>query len=403
MRAVGVVVEHNPFHNGHAFHIAQSRKKSGADIVAAVMSGPFLQRGEPSLVSKWARAEMALSGGADLVIELPFAFAPHSAEIFARGSISILEALKCEAFCFGSEEGKIEPFLQTYHFLKENQVLFDELLKKFIKEGNSYPKAASLVFSTLSKGGQYLDLTKPNNILGYEYVKAALSNGFSIKPVTIQRIGADYHETELISGHIASATGIRKALSENGQDLSRIGDYIPLSTKEILGTYMKTYHSFHTWEHYWPLLKYKIVSSTPSQLAEIYEVEEGIEHRMQEAALSSSNFQEFMGRMKTKRYTWTRIQRILIHVLAGTPRQNRLQDGQMPQYLRLLGMTARGRNYLSEVKKSLPLPLISKLSSYHDKNILPDINAANIYAMGLKPSSQNVLIKREYEAPVMLP
>ena len=173
MKVVGVIVEYNPFHHGHAYHIKKAKEMTDADVVIAAMSGDFLQRGEPALVSKWTRTEMALLGGIDLVFELPYAFAVQKADTFANGAVSLLGAAGCDTICFGSESGTIDDFYQTYHFLNKNQALYNEGIQKYIELGNSYPKSLSLAFQELSPSDNLLDLTKPNNILGFQYVRAA--------------------------------------------------------------------------------------------------------------------------------------------------------------------------------------------------------------------------------------
>ncbi|MEC2053683.1 nucleotidyltransferase [Peribacillus psychrosaccharolyticus] len=401
MKAVGLVVEYNPFHNGHAYHVEQSRLASGADVVIAVMSGPFLQRGEPALVSKWARTEMALAAGVDLVIELPAPFASQNAEIFARGSISILEALGCSSFCFGSEDGSIDPFMEAYYFMTKQQSSYDAALRTHLSSGNSYPKAASLAYQELSNGLKLVDLSKPNNILGFEYIKTALHHSFDIIPATIKRIQADYHETQLGAQPIASATGIRKALAEKGSTISTIKQYVPETTAESLNRYIRTYGSLHTWEDYWPLLKYRLLSASSAELAEIAEMEEGIEYRLKSMVLHSTSFQDFMVKIKTKRYTWTRLQRVCVHILTGTYKETTKKLQESPSYLRILGMNDNGRDYLHQIKKHISLPLVSRLASFKEDSIHADIQASTIYTLGLKEPFQSLLLKREYESPVI--
>jgi predicted nucleotidyltransferase len=342
---------------------------------------------------------MALNGGIDLVIELPYAFATQKAEIFAKGSIALLESLGCDSFCFGSEDGKIEPFIIAHRILSENSAAFDAAIKSAMDAGNSYPASAAQAYRSIIHGDAALDLTKPNNILGKEYVSAALSNGYSIRPYTIQRVAAGYHETKLSKDPIASATGIRKAIHEH-QELHSVSSYIPQATMSGLEQYLTHYHALHDWEMYWSMLKYRILSSSLTELAGIYEVEEGIEHRMKEMANQSSSFSGFMAALKTKRYTWTRLQRMCVHILTHTFKEQVIHNDQ-PAYIRLLGMNGRGQEYLRSVKKGLPLPLISKLSSYRKQDIDMDLRAAQVYALGLPEPHQAALMKREYESPII--
>lgn len=401
MKAVGIVVEYNPFHNGHAYHLEKSKQITDCDVAIAAMSGSFLQRGEPALVSKWSRTEMALRAGVDIVIELPYPFAVQKAETFARGSIGLLEAMKCSNFSFGSENGEIEPFIRTHTFLENNKEAFGAALQLHMKAGNSYPKAASLAYSDLNPNRDALDLSKPNNILGLEYVKTAMSHSYSIVPSTFERIQAGYHDPIITANPIASATGIRKALMEGSQDISQIEKQVPESTKAELLSYLTEHQSFHNWEKYWLLLKYRIVTTSLQQLEQIYEVEEGIEYRLKKAAETSGSFAEFMAAVKTKRYTWTRIQRICVHILMNALKDDMFLLQKKPAYIRLLGLSHKGREYLQAVKKDLPLPLVSKLSAYKGREIEADVLAARVHSLALSSQSQDTLIKREYQPPVL--
>ncbi|KKK39720.1 hypothetical protein WQ57_02990 [Mesobacillus campisalis] len=396
MKAVGVVVEYNPFHNGHKYHLDQAKEQSGADIVIAVMSGNFLQRGEPALVSKWARAEMALYGGADLVFELPYAFAAQNADIFADGAISVLAAAGCESVCFGSEAGEIDSFISTLEFLANHETEFQAKIKKYNALGYSYPKSVSLSFEALEPDGSLLDLSKPNNILGLQYVAAINRHGSGLRPMTIKRKNAGYHDEHFSSETIASATSIRKSLFSNGSNMESIQSYLPRSSFHLLMRYKKHYGRFHSWEDYWPLLKYKLLQSSPEELATIHEVEEGLEYRLRENSLHATSFMEFMEKIKTKRYTWTRLQRVCLHILMNVKRSE-MQAGTA-KYLRLLGMSATGRAYLQKNKKVLGLPLVSRPSASKDLLEL-DIRASRIYSLGLDGDSQDRLLKEEFSQP----
>ena len=402
MKAVGIIVEYNPFHNGHLHHIQKAKELSDADIVIAVMSGPFLQRGEPALVSKWHRAEMAISGGADLVIELPYAFSVQHATIFAQGAVQLLDSLHCHAVCFGSESGKINEFMNAYHILTSKNALFAERIKQHLQEGCSYPKAMSLAFTDLTTGEDNIaDLTLPNNILGFEYVKAVMLKGLQMGLYTIPRIKANYHDSYFSSETIASATSIRKEIFEK-HSVQTIAPYVNTTTLKILEDYKQTFSIFHQWENYWPYLKFRLIQMSPSELQTIYEVEEGIENRILAICQKADSFQEFMSLLKTKRYTWTRLQRICVHILTNTTK-GEIQKNDTPAYLRLLGSTKLGRAYLKKHKKTLKLPLISKLSSIQHHQIDLDIRAASIYALGAHPANQKELLAMEYShVPIMV-
>ncbi|MBP2240014.1 putative nucleotidyltransferase [Cytobacillus eiseniae] len=402
MNAVGVVVEYNPFHNGHHYHICEARKATNAEIVIAVMSGNFLQRGEPAFISKWTRTEMALKAGVDIVFELPYAFATQQANTFASGAVSILEAAGCRHLCFGSEDGQIDRFYQTLSFLEENNKEYQNKIKQYLHEGNSYPKASSLAFHALVPDEHLIDLSKPNNILGYQYIKSAKEQHASIQALTIARKNADYHDLHFSSESIASATSIRKVLSSKQTQISSIRQYVPESTFEGLIAYKEKYGLFHDWEHYWPFLKYRLVQSALNDLKKIYEIEEGLENRMQQAALQSEDFQHFMEKVKTKRYTWTRLQRACVHILTNTTKEEMYLAEEKPKYLRLLGMTTNGQKYLNKYKSNLSLPLISRLSSTTSEQLFLDLRASRVYAMAASGIQQQKLLEKEFKQPPII-
>ncbi|MBT2735423.1 nucleotidyltransferase [Bacillus sp. ISL-7] len=399
MKSVGLIVEYNPFHNGHAFHLQASKEAAEADVVIAVMSGNFLQRGEPALVSKWQRTKMALLNGVDIVFELPYRFATQKAETFANGSVSILDAVGCDSLCFGSESGDLSSFIQTIDYLKDQQNSFNENIKWHLDTGVSYPKALSLAFKQLPNANNYLDLAKPNNILGLEYIKAIQRQKSSVSPMTIPRKNADYHDEHFASATIASATSIRKAIFTDNAIQTEINQYVPEQTKLLLKEYVQQFQGFHQWENYWNYLQFRLIHSSPSELREIYEMEEGLENRLQAAALVTDNFHKFMQQIKTKRYTWTRLQRLCVHILTNTKKEEMTRDSEKASYLRLLGMTSIGREYLNKKKSHLSLPLISKLASFKEKEINLDIKAARIYSLGIPSHLKNKMLRQEFEQP----
>ena len=399
MRATGVVVEHNPFHNGHLYHIKESRKNTGADVVIAVMSGNFLQRGEPALVDKWSRTKMALQGGVDIVIELPYVFATAQASDFAKGSIALLEAAGCSDFCFGSEQGSIEPFINTYDLITSQQESYQHSINQFMKTGMSYPKALNEAYADLIKGYNqpFVDLSQPNNILGYHYIEAAYHLQASIKPVTIQRIVSGYHDDVLPGQSIASATGIRKVIF-NDQGISDLTPLLPKASLQNIVEWQSNIGSFGSWQHFYPYLRFQIIRSSIEQLASYAEVTEGIEYLLKEAAQKSNTFENFMEVVKSKRYTWTRIQRMLTHIYTGFTWDD-LKQASCPTYLRLLGMTEMGQRYLNEHKKNLSLPLVSRVGAVKDSMLSHDIKATDLYTLGIQSHAFNQPIGRDYRQP----
>ncbi|WOV86211.1 nucleotidyltransferase [Sporosarcina oncorhynchi] len=380
MKATGIVVEYNPLHNGHVYHAQQAKKVTGSDIIIAVMSGNFLQRGEPAFVDKWTRTKMALATGVDLLFELPYRYATGHAPVFAEGAIRLLDAAGCTAFCFGSEEGDIGVFKQSLKNIDSSRDTYEFTVKQAIQEGTSYPKALNKAYETIRERGLGgADLSKPNNILGFHYMQAAMTIGSDIMPSTIQRLGADYHKDSLELGEIASATGIRKSYFSTSS-LKEVMDFVPATTGELLDEWQEAGLKFGNWESFYPYLRFIILREGPEKLAHIADITEGIENLIYKAAKDHSSYQPFMETVKSKRYTWTRIQRMLTHILTGFT-YNMRDSMHTPSYLRLLGMTNEGRAYLNEKKKSLHLPLISKAASFSDPSLDMDIHASSIYAL----------------------
>ena len=396
MQALGLVVEYNPFHNGHAYHVLQSKKETGADVVIAVMSGNFLQRGEPALVDKWHRTKMALYSGVDIVIELPYVYSTALAEQFASGSIALLEAIGCQHFSFGSEAGTIEPFINTFHLIQEQQSAYNESIQAAMKQGISYPMALQHAYSSLipdSEQHLYIDLAQPNNILGFHYVEAAKLSNAIIEPYTIKRIAANYHDDIDYSKQIASATGIRKAIFTG----DAYDAFLPESSAAILNGWQKEFGQFVSWEAFWPLLQYAILRQTPESLTAYADVKEGLQFALKKHAASSSTYAEFIQSLKSKRYTWTRLQRMLTHIFTGITKEQ-LHQFDKPRYIRLLGMTTNGQQYLSHYKKNIALPLISRVGKGDDPMLALDIHASTMYRLGMQQFTTKK-ISEDYQSP----
>lgn len=397
MKATGIIVEYNPFHNGHKLHAYAAKEKGNADLVIAVMSGNFLQRGEPAFIDKWARTEMALKNGVDLVFELPYAFSTSHAPNFAKGAITLLDAARCDAYCFGSEDGNIQPFQNSMALLQHQKRNYEQKIQEAVSQGISYPKALNIAYTEAIRKQQttneLVDLTQPNNILGFHYIKAANDIQSNMKPTTIKRVGSAYHDEQLTAGEIGSATGIRNTFFTTNQ-LKEVENFIPPTVEEILKERIQTSQPFASWTSFYPFLRMMILRDGPERLAKIADITEGIENLLYRAALKHADFDGFMQMVKSKRYTWTRIQRMLTHIFTGYTYDMRATI-QEPSYLRLLGMTNPGRRYLNENKKQFKLPIVSKVSAFSDSSLTLDIHATNVYALGInKPSMVNADFKQ---------
>lgn len=394
MKATGIIVEYNPFHNGHLYHAQQAREKSGADLVIAVMSGQFLQRGEPAFADKWTRCEMALQNGVDLVIELPYVYATGQASDFAKGAIHLLQAIGCQSFCFGSEQGTIEPFLNSVSFLSAHRTEYERLIHEAVQTGISYPRALNAAYTNLTGAQEgFADLSQPNNILGYHYIETAKAASFPIEPLTIQRIAANYHDPVNKDLTIASATGIRKAFFEEGS-LEELSRFLPAPSIESLVSFHSRHGVFGSWELFYPMLRYTILRERPENLKRFAEVTEGIENLIYEAAKKEISFEAFITRIKSKRFTRTRVQRMLTHIYTGFTQEQRRSFDQ-PSYLRLLGMSENGRHYLNTQKKNIELPLVSRAADLSDPMGKIDIHASYMYLSGMGISD----LKKEYTKP----
>lgn len=357
MNALGLIVEYNPFHNGHLYHLNESLKRSGAEVALTVMSGHFTQRGEPTIIDKWTRTKLALENGADLVIELPYAYSCQHADLFAKGAISILTHLQANELIFGSESGNISELIQLDTLTQSDN--FQETLRQHLKTGLSLPKAHARALTQFNLASEFT--ASPNNTLGLYYLKAIRELKSPIIASTLKRIHSDYRDLTPTHHQIGSATSIRILRESQAVYTS----YVPENVHHHLSNHYKQVQTFHSWEHYFPVLKQKILTLTPNRLVEIHDMEEGIEHRFYKSALTSQNFAEFIDTIKTKRYTRTRIQRICSHILTHTTK-TQIKDFELDKgvpYLRILGFSKMGKQYLKTIKKSVSVPIYSKFEA----------------------------------------
>jgi predicted nucleotidyltransferase len=358
MRAVGLITEYNPFHNGHLHHLRESRRAAGAEVAVAVMSGHFLQRGEPAQVDKWRRTAMALRAGVDLVVELPFAFACQSAPHFACGAVQCLDGLGgIDALCFGSETGDLAPLRHCAALLKDRQAELAAGTATLLREGVSYPDARASLASELAGDPDLADLLRtPNNILALEYLQAIDILQSPIKPLTTPRLGPGYHEVAA-SGAIASATGIRRRIAEGRP----VAEFLPPGCAALLheALAMGLAADFDLLHR---LVLGQIFRGRDA-LRRVCQVEQGLDARLAEAALTSASWEDLAAGCKARQLTLTRIQRILCYVLndvSQTLMNECLETG--PLYLHLLGCSEQGRRFLAATRKQRSLPLIGNFS-----------------------------------------
>ena len=310
MRICGIIAEYNPFHQGHEKHIAETRKKTGADFVVCAMSGHFVQRGEPALFDKWTRALCAVLGGADAVIELPLLYAVQSAEGFAGGGVAILDAAGADALSFGCETDDMDALSRIAGALCNETASYKRSLKDHLSQGKSYPLAR--MYAAFPDAPDAFSM--PNAILGIEYLKALMRSGSRMEPFAIRRIGEAYHSAD-IHAPLPSATAIRTALASRQNDLAWRAmptDCARFLSGQLADGLLPVFPDCYDRE-----LIFILRRGGTAYLKSLPDVSEGLENRIYQAALTSSSREEVICKVKTKRYTYTRISRILLFALLG--------------------------------------------------------------------------------------
>ena len=404
MKACGLIVEYNPLHNGHIYHINRAREVSGAECIIAIMSGSFLQRGEPAIIDKFHRTRAALQNGVDIVVELPFPFAVQSSEGFAKGAVQTLNEIGVSSICFGSESGHIKQFINSFQLLNDHKTTYETVLKQSLGNGFSFPAASEKAYRAIGFNENHVDLTKPNNILGFSYVREILANELPIQPLTIGRTKNDYHDTT-ISNQIASATSIRKyLLSEQPSEKSGVERAIPSETLHELQAYKSTTNTWHEWEQYFPLLNYIVSVTSVDELAQINGMVEGIEHRIKKTARIATSMNQWIELIKTKRYTWTRIQRIFVYLLTRTTKDelNTFLNKASVPYIRVLGLSKTGRSYVNVKKEALNVPIIHNMSRSQPKILSLEERATNAYYSIISPASRDKMLQQERRLPILI-
>lgn len=388
---LGIVSEYNPFHNGHVHHLQISKQLTKTDFTVAVMSGNFVQRGDTALVDKWTRTEMALKSGIDLVIELPTVYALSSAENFADGAVKILNSLGVVDFIsFGSEIGEITPLLDVANILYKEPKEFSSLITAQLRSGLSYPKAREIALSQFFGSSQKYSsiVSNPNNILGVEYLKSLKKHRSHIRPLTIKRDYADYNSTQEENG-IASATAIRTMI-KNKKNVHKV---IPYETYELLEKCIEEEKIIPSLSVFEKEIIYTLRKMTLSEIAELPDVSEGLENKIKLAANNFNTLEELIANIKSKRYTQSRIQRILLYALLNISKKDINQSKRVTPYIRVLGFNKHGKRIISAIAAANPkLKIIVSVKKFIEtstdnvlKNmILKDILATNIYTLGYK-------------------
>lgn len=402
---LGIVSEYNPFHNGHLHHLELSKQLTNTDFTVAVMSGNFVQRGDTSIVDKWTKAEMALKSGVDLVIELPVVYALSSAENFADGAIKILNSLGVVDYVsFGSEIGEISPLNDVASILYREPKEFSSLILAQLRSGLSYPKAREIALSQFfGNSKKYTEvLSNPNNILGVEYLKALKRHRSTIKPLTIKRDYSDYNSTKVKSG-IASATAIREMIKAK----KNVHYVVPYETYELLEEKINNNQIIPDLSVFEKEIIYTLRKMTLTEIAKLPDVSEGLENKIKGAANTCNTLSELIEKIKSKRYTQTRIQRILLYALLNISQKDINASKRTTPYIRVLGFNKHGKRIISAIAAANPkLKIIVSVKKFMEdcnnstlKNMmLKDIFATNIYTLGYK---NNPLANLDYTHKVV--
>lgn len=400
VKVLGIIAEYNPFHNGHMYHLKSSIELIKPDYTIVAMSGHFTQRGEAAIIDKWERAEMALKNGVDVVVELPASYSSQTAELFAFGGVQLLNHTGVVThISFGSEIGAIKPLAEIAKVLADEPPSFKMLLKRYLDQGLSFPEARHRAIMELAKGTGFSFsesqwekiINSSNSILAIEYLKALYRTGSSMIPVTIKRIGASYNAQEM-SGELSSATAIRNELIKR-KLWDNISRAMPEASFEILRYAIELGKGPVTNASLEQLMLGKIRSMPVEAIKNLMDVDEGLENRIKECAIKASTLDEFMTLAKTRRYVYTRLQRILVHALLGITKERveKFRNAGGPQYLRILGFSSRAIPLLKQLKQNAKVPIITKAAHYHRilenpvarEMFLIDVLATNLYSLGI--------------------
>ena len=362
MKISGIIVEYNPFHNGHKYHIEKTKELTNPDLLIAVCTGNYNQRGDVSIINKFDKAKAALENGVDLIVELPYIYTVQNGYVFGENAVKILDKLNCDTLVFGSETNNLDE-LKKYSELEVDVTR----LKQLLHDGNSYPKSYGLLSGSLY----------PNDMLAVTYLKALQNT--KIKPLSIQRTN-DYHDNQL--DIISSASAVRKAVKE-GKDISKT---TPISIKEpVFNDGLYSY------------IRNILFTRDSKELSQIFLVNEGIENLLKENAVKYDNYEDFINSCVSRRYTRSRIQRVLLHIACDIKKED-VSDLKECDYIRVLGFNSKGQKYLKEIKDSVNI--ITSFKNIPEPFKTIEWKASLIYSSLLNKPSE--YIKRELQEPVII-
>jgi len=377
MRVVGIVCEYNPMHLGHLYQIQEIKKKYPDSIIVIVCSSCFTQRGDICVINKWDKAKIALNHGVDLVVELPFVYATQSADIFAKGAITLLNHLGIDTLVFGSESDDISKFKKVVETQLYNKD-YDNLVKSHLDTGINYPTAMSLALKDILG----YTVSEPNDILAISYIKEIIRNNYDIDVVSIKRTNS-YHSDNISDNNIINASLIRK-IHRDGEDVSK---YLVNNCYSYLYKDVSIENSF-------PYLKYQIINQ---DISKFQTVDEGIDNKLKKEITNCNGYEDIIFKIKSKRYTYNKISRMLLHILTNFTKEE--ANNIDIDYIRLLGFSKEGQKHLNFIKKKLNIPIITS----YKKNIsrILDIEYRITCIYGMLVNDNNISKQEFYHKPVI--
>lgn len=370
MKIIGIIAEYNPFHNGHLYQINKIKELYPNSLLVVVLSSSFTQRGEISILNKWNKTSIALDNNIDLVIELPFVYSTQSSDIFAKGAISILNKLKVDTLVFGTERDNIDD-LNMLADIQINNKKYQNLVKEYLNKGLNYATSTNKALEDLTN----IKVDTPNDLLALSYIREIKQNKYNIECINIKRTNS-YHGKE-IKNNITSATNIRNILLK-GNNIDKL---IPFNKKYLYKIDMNKYFD---------ILKYKVLIEDTS-INKYQTVDEGIENRIINSINEVTNYEELIQSIKTKRYTYNKISRMLLHILTSF---TKIEAANLNvDYIRVLGFNNIGKKYLSSIKKELDVPIITGYKKNISKILDIELRITKVYSI----MTDSSLIKREYQ------
>ena len=384
MKVLGIIAEYNPMHTGHIYHINEAKKITNSDYVIAIMSGSFTEQGNIAMLDKFTRAKEAINSGVDLVIELPTIYAVSDGGSFANKAIQILNDLNIvDSICFGAETDNISKLNNIANTIVVNEEKIWNDIKENLKKGISFANARNEALKIFLKDDEINLVNTPNNILGIEYLKSIITLNSNITPYCIKRESNDFNDN-IITQEYTSSTSIRKYL-EDGKDIQNISEYI---SKNTLNSILNSKVLFN--KDIFEILKYKIITMFNEKLRNIYGITEGLENKIQSEIIDSYTYEDFIFKLKSKRYELSKIKRMLIHILLDTTKEDfeKLKDSNS-NYAHILAFNHEKKEILSYISKNSKIPILTsindntlaKLTQKQRKLIDYDLKASNIYSI----------------------